>query len=85
MVIGRRSSNERPTRCPKCGEAEIVRIAYGLPSPELVEEAQRGEVALGGCCIDDDSPEFRCKQCGHEWSRARAWDVSRREDGATEG
>lgn len=68
MVIGRRGSRERPTRCPRCGGAELVPIVYGLPSPELGERARRGEVALGGCCVGDSSPEFRCTLCDHEWT-----------------
>ena len=40
--------------CPDCGGTGI-RIIYGLPSPELAEAAERGDVALGGCIIGDEA------------------------------
>lgn len=57
----------RKYRCPQCHQKTGVDILYGLPSydPELLEE--RGEIVLGGCCIDLDAPERHCTTCGHEW------------------
>lgn len=40
-----------PARCPKCVSERVVPIMYGLPSDELFEDWDRGEVELGGCCI----------------------------------
>lgn len=57
--------------CPSCKAKEGVTIEYGMPSEEAFEASQRGEIALGGCCIDDDSPERRCLKCGHEWNIKR--------------
>ena len=45
--------------CPTCGYPSRS-IAYGLPSFELFQSADRGEVALGGCVIMPDSPDFAC-------------------------
>lgn len=59
--------SKKKKRCPKCGSRETVRIVYGFPAPELVEEAQRGKVELGGCCMTPDQPERRCKSCGYSW------------------
>lgn len=53
--------------CPACGEKTGVNIRYGYPSPEMREAEERGEIALGGCCIGDNDPERRCLKCGHEW------------------
>ena len=53
--------------CPSCGQRTGVNIAYGLPSEEMFEMAERGEIALGGCCIDLDGAERRCANCEHEW------------------
>lgn len=66
MSTSRRRS--RPT-CPECGSADVVPIVYGLPSPELIEEAKRGEVSLGGCCLTGNDPQWFCKACEHEWRR----------------
>lgn len=57
--------------CPRCNEQLGVPIAHGMPGPDMVESASRGEVVLGGCCIDTDSPTHRCKACGHEWIAER--------------
>ena len=32
-----------------------------MPGPELFEAEERGEVILGGCCVSDDDPKYRCK------------------------
>jgi hypothetical protein len=54
--------------CPKCGNDTGIPIAYGLPGRDLMDRAQRSEVALGGCLVMDDNPELRCTdECGHEW------------------
>ena len=34
-----------------------------MPSSELFEAKERGEVILGGCEVFDDQPEYRCKNC----------------------
>lgn len=48
--------------CPKCGAA-MVPIVYGMPAggSELVQQAKRGEVELGGCIIWENNPRFRCR------------------------
>jgi hypothetical protein len=51
----------RPT-CPDCG-AELIPVAYGMPSREMMEASMRGEVALGGCCITDCDPDVECPAC----------------------
>jgi hypothetical protein len=55
--------------CPKCGNDTGIPIVYGLPGPDLMDRAERGEVVLGGCLDMDDNPEWRCMAvgCGTEW------------------
>jgi len=55
--------------CPQCGSKAVLTILYGLPAGEAVEEAKRGEIALGGCCISDDMPRWHCSHCAHRWGR----------------
>lgn len=55
------------TPCPDCGSTEVVPVVFGLPGPELLERARRGEVALGGCMVDPNV-RGRCKRCGR-WLR----------------
>ena len=38
-------------------------IVFGYPTDEAFEQARRGEVALGGCMVSDDDPEFACAFC----------------------
>ncbi len=58
----------RAPHCPLCGAANPLPVAYGLPSSELMERAEQGEVALGGCVIGDDPARYRCRACGHAWA-----------------
>ena len=57
--------------CPACRQKTGVDILYGYPAYEAFEMAERGEVALGGCCIDLEGPERRCTACAHEWRITR--------------
>lgn len=54
--------------CSYCG-GEMRPVVYGLPSPELFEEADKGDVILGGCCIPSSPAQTRCIDCGHEAPR----------------
>tara|TARA_R110000796_G_scaffold200834_1_gene316978 strand:- start:1053 stop:1199 length:147 start_codon:yes stop_codon:yes gene_type:complete len=38
-------------------------IIYGLPTPELIELAQKDIVALGGCVVDIANPTHYCYNC----------------------
>lgn len=53
--------------CPKCGlDKDVIPISYGLPSPEMMEQAERGEIELGGC-MPVVGEEWFCKTCEHRW------------------
>lgn len=59
------------TTCPVCGSGSLP-IVYGLPGYELMEAAERGEVALGGCLVWDEQPDRRCtnQDCRSSFSSA---------------
>ena len=57
----------RAVDCPKCKSDNVVNIIYGEPSPSLLKKSQDGEVELGGCIIDSDSPRYKCKSCINEF------------------
>jgi hypothetical protein len=38
----------------------------------LFEESRAGRVALGGCVVWPEAPEWRCVVCGYEWGAAEA-------------
>jgi hypothetical protein len=50
--------------CPKGGQHDPIRIAYGFPSGDMFEAADRGEIVLGGCLISRSSPTTSCRKCG---------------------
>lgn len=54
----------RPLRCGVCGSKDVVPIAYGLPGPDMMREADEGRIVLGGCCISDDDARELCNACG---------------------
>jgi predicted RNA-binding Zn-ribbon protein involved in translation (DUF1610 family) len=57
----------RSYRCPECGQKTGVDIIYGLPTEDDHAAADRREIALGGCIIEEGAPERYCTACGHEW------------------
>ncbi|MEK7486459.1 MAG: hypothetical protein AABZ60_19220 [Planctomycetota bacterium] len=60
-----RSFHMKIQTCPACHSIHIVPILYGMPDQELSEKANRGEVFLGGCCIEDT--HYHCKNCKKQW------------------
>jgi ADP-ribosyl-[dinitrogen reductase] hydrolase len=51
--------------CPHCGETvRPVPLVFGYPTDETFEQAGRGEVALGGCVVSGDDPDWACPICG---------------------
>jgi hypothetical protein len=68
MSVGNAKKNVKRKRiCPSCQSGAVISIIYGLPGPEAIKEAEEGLIALGGCCVDDDNPRWKCKACEHEW------------------
>lgn len=61
-------------KCPKCGSENVIPIAYGMPGPELFKKAEAGKVKLGGCCIEENSPEYYCNDCVYEWNKKEVID-----------
>ena len=63
-------SNTAPA-CPKCGKSEsVIKFIWGRPSPELMQQAKDGLVALGGCCppLPGENPKnYKCKACSNDF------------------
>jgi len=55
----------KPAKCPVCRSSKIARIRYGMPvfSPKLEKQINAGKIILGGCCITNDDPEWKCLAC----------------------
>ena len=57
-------TEKKPTAgrvCPECRSDKVVPIRYGYPLEEAREAANRGEIALGGCLVDDENPNWLWK------------------------
>jgi len=56
--------------CPSCNSKRCARILRGYPlyTEELQNDLDAGRVVLGGCLISDDETDWRCLDCGNEWS-----------------
>ena len=54
-------------KCPVCNSLGGVReFIYGMPS----EEPDETKYVLGGCCISDDMPDYRCINCATDFYKA---------------
>ena len=63
----------KSSKCPSCKAGKLIPIIYGLPSREVMEQSERGEVELGGCIITEvfdpktglvnGDPELYCPKC----------------------
>lgn len=56
-----------PRKCPDCG-TKLLPIVYGMPGPELFDDAEQGKVMLGGCCVSFNDPTRGCPACGWEFT-----------------
>jgi hypothetical protein len=59
----------RPPRCRSCGGRHVAELLYGLPAvdEELNRNLRAGHIVLGGCCVSERMPQWRCGTCSHEW------------------
>ncbi|MEV6771692.1 hypothetical protein AB0N05_24010 [Nocardia sp. NPDC051030] len=61
--------NDQPS-CPKCGTAATP-IMYGQPAASALEQAERGEIVLGGAALGQGSPRWACQSCGTQFGDIR--------------
>jgi len=57
-------SMKRAPICPACQSSQVKEIVYGLPDIEIFD-FEKHEV--GGCCVSDNDPGFKCKSCDLEF------------------
>lgn len=53
---------KKPKICPYC-KGKVVKILYGEPTDEAMEESENKKIIIGGCCISDDDPQWGCVDC----------------------
>ncbi len=54
---------------PQCQSIHIVEIVYGeiVFTQQVMNDLEKGEIYLGGCCVNKSSPRYVCKECGHKF------------------
>ena len=59
--------------CPSCKAKAGRPILRGMPSPEVGQALAKGviDVALGGCCVSEDDPDYVCRACGVQFGASR--------------
>ncbi len=62
--------------CDSCGKSPATPVVRGFPGKELLEDAARGVVILGGCQVEGGQPKWLCRQCRH-LVNVRTWRVGR--------
>jgi hypothetical protein len=70
--------------CTGCGKQQRKRVAYGYPEQELIEQAQRGEVVLGGCCPGVPVAGWLCDDCAEHATDLDWFECSVKQLAATE-
>lgn len=58
-------------KCPKCGSGKVTHITYGYidGSKEVMQQIENEEIESGGCCVDDSSPKWKCRDCGERFGK----------------
>ena len=60
----KKQTEYKPITCPHCGSTQIGEYLYGLPALNPFDtRILSGELILGGCCIEEDSPKYYCYHC----------------------
>lgn len=57
--------------CPNCGSGFVAHYLWGEPvfDERLERELNEGKIVLGGCCITESSPEWKCNACSCDFGR----------------
>lgn len=74
--------------CGRCGSSALHHVVHGMPSQELVDEAQhRPDLRLAGCCVEEGDWSTECLTCGQRrffgdydasvWTTATRTDTAR--------
>ena len=56
-----------PRKCPECN-SKLVPIVFGMPNEQGIENARKGKIILGGCCVSFNDPTHGCLHCGWRYS-----------------
>lgn len=78
-------AKRKPRQCPACKSKNVASIEYGYPSSEAIEQVEQKKIVLGGCCISDRDPSWRCMDCDVQIYREAIRDLLEHEEQALDG
>ena len=55
-------------KCPKCKSANTALIIYG-DTRDFDSTGLDRKISFGGCCIEHDSPKWKCLKCKNLWGK----------------
>ena len=44
-------------------EHNLIPIVYGYPNDQMREDSWAGKIALGGCIVSSNNPNYLCNLC----------------------
>ncbi len=54
---------QREVLCPACRKPTVIPIVYGMPDADLLRQAERGEIYLGGPDDGEANENWHCVEC----------------------
>ena len=53
------------------GLIKVIPIVYGdiVGGEEVLQQIKDGEFEPGGCCVDEDSPKWKCRDCSESFGK----------------
>ena len=56
-------------KCPECSSSSVAKILWGYYEDvnSLDDALEKKEIVLGGCCVTDNDPKYKCNDCNHQW------------------
>ncbi|MEG0873408.1 MAG: hypothetical protein RSE57_05625, partial [Clostridia bacterium] len=55
-------------KCPIC-KSKMVNIIYGMPSSEVIVQAEKQKIFIGGCLVMENNPVYHCYNCQKSFSK----------------
>jgi|SaaInlStandDraft_6_1057023.scaffolds.fasta_scaffold292915_1 hypothetical protein len=69
-TIRKTRKHQKDRLCPKCRSDKVIPIVYGLiDSPDAIQKIKNGEFDSGGCCVYEDSPKWKCRDCEESFGK----------------
>ncbi len=63
--------HRKPQTCPTCNGKNVAVILWGYPleNADLAKALHENKIILGGCCVSENDPTWKCTDCYVEiWS-----------------